>query len=835
MNTLWQDLRYGARLLLKQPGFTLIALLTLALGIGANTAIFSLVNATLLRRLPVAEPENLVYVYSGNSRSPYGPFSYPDYAELRDHNQVFDSLIAWGGITASFSSNDQADLVSGAFVTGNYFQTLGVRAALGRLITPDDDHTPGAHPVAVISHGLWQRRFGGSPAVISQQILLNGRSFTVIGVTPAEFGGAQMGVTRDLYVPIMMQVVIRPPRAGYSDGMNPDLLQVRGDHWLSSIGRLKPGITREQAQASLIPIAKQQAQAYPDTNANRFFTLTRVNDGNPGQRERLISVATLLGSVVGTVLLIACANVANLLLARASARRKEIAVRLAVGAHPWRLVRQLLTESMLLACLGGATGVLLTWWTVDALKASPPPPGALPITPDFAMDLRVLGFTFGLSLLTGIIFGLAPAWRASRLDLVSALKHESFVPGGRTRRFNLNNLLVVAQISLSLVLLIAAGLFLRSLRQMQATPAGFDAEKVLVTPLNINLLRYTRARGREFYRQVVEHVEALPGVESASLAHIVVLSGDRSVRGLTLEGQSGPANQSRSAGGRSASSSADSVNSNVVGLKYFQTMGIPLLHGRDFNPQDAEDSPRVVVVNEAFARRYFAGQEVLGRRLSFGGAPGPWQEIVGVVRDSKYLPLGENLEPCVYLPLAQNNETGMTLHVRAAVNPASLAAAVRQAVQSLEKNLPVTNVVPITEMLSNSLYAARMGVVLLGVFGALALLLAAVGLYGVVSFSVSRRTRELGVRLALGAQQYDVLRLVLSEGMKMVAIGVALGLVIAAMVTHLLASFLYGIGTTDAVTFAISPMLLALVALLACYLPARRATKVDPMVALRCE
>jgi len=838
METILQDLRYGARMLLAKPGFTAVAVLTLALGIGANTAIFSLVNATLLQRLPVTKPEELVYAFSGAPNFPYNVFSYPDYAELRDQSQVFDGLIAWGGIAASLNSNEQeggADLVTGAIVTGNYFEVLGVRAAMGRVITREDDKTVGAHPVVVLSHSLWQRRFGSSPNIIGQELLLNGQKFTVIGVMPAEFNGAQIGVTRDIYVPMMMQSVMRPPRAGYSGEMNPDLLKVRNNRWLYSLGRLKSGVTRQQAQAAVAAIAKQQEQAYPNTNTGRIFTLTAVNDGAPGQRDQMVSVATLLLSVVGAVLLIACANVANLLLARASGRRKEIAVRLAIGAGRGRLIRQLLTESVLLSVLGGVAGLVLAWWTIDALKAAPPPPGALPITPDFAMDWRVLWFTLGLSLLTGVVFGLAPALRASRFDLVPALKDESFTVDGRTRRFSLRNILVVAQVTLSLVLLIAAGLFLRSLRQAQAIPPGFDAEKVLTAQLNINLLRYTRAQGREFYRQVIERVEALPGVESASVARVVALSGGGSVRGLTLEGQTGPGNQFRSEGGGVAASGSDSVNSNVVGLKYFQTMGIALLRGRDFNPQDAEDHPRVVVVNEAFVRRHYAGQDVLGKRLSFGGAQGPWQEIVGLVRDSKYSTLGEEPTPCVYLPLAQNHETGVTLHVRAAASPASLVTAVHQAVQSLDKNIPITNVTPMTALIDTSLYAARMGAMLLGVFGALALLLAGVGLYGVMSFSVSRRTRELGIRMALGARRGDVLSLVLKEGMTMVGIGVALGLGTAAALTRLLASFLYGISTTDAVTFASIPVLLAAVALLACYIPARRATKVDPMVALRYE
>jgi predicted permease len=834
METLLKDLRYGVRMLIKRPGFTAIAVLTLALGIGANTAIFSLVNATLIRRLPVVEPERLVYVFSG---APGSSFSYPNYAELRDYNQVFDGLIAWGGITASLNSDGQtdgADLVTGAIVTGNYFDVLGVRAGRGRLISPEDDKTPGAHPVAVISHGLWQSRFGGSPNILGQQVLLNGQSFTIIGVTPAEFGGLQPGVTRDIYVPMMMQPIVRPPRAGYSGEMNPDLLKVRGNSWLSTIGRLKPGVTQEQAQAALTSIAEQQEQAAPDPNRRLSILLIPAGEGDPNQRRQMISVATLLMSVVGAVLLIACANVANLLLARASGRRKEIAVRLALGASRGRLIRQLLTESLILSVLGGAAGLLIAWWAVDGLKAAPPP-GALPVTPDFAIDMRVLFFSLALSLVTGVIFGLAPAWRASRPDLVPALKDESLALDERARRFSLRNLLVVAQVALSLVLLIAAGLFLRSFQQAQATNPGFDAERLLIAPLNINLLRYTRAQGREFYRQVIERIEALPGVESASLARIVALSGGGSVRGLMLQGQAGPDSQFRNEGGGVTVNNRNSVNSNVISLNYFQTMGIASLRGRDFNAQDTEDKPGVVIVNEAFARMYFDGEDALGHRLSFSGAQGPWQEIVGVVRDSKYLTLGEEPVPGVYLPLAQNHETGVSLHVRAAGDPSSLIGAVRNEVHSLEKNLPITNVRPMTETIGNSLYAARMGALLLGIFGALALLLAAVGLYGVMSYVVSRRTREIGVRMALGAQASDVFKLVLREGMILVAIGVALGLTAAILVTRLLASFLYGISTTDTVTFTSIPFVLAFVAFAACYLPARRAMKVDPMVALRYE
>ncbi|MFY9557107.1 MAG: ABC transporter permease, partial [Blastocatellia bacterium] len=449
------DLRYAIRMLGKNPGFTLIAVTSLALGIGANTAIFSMVNATLLRQLPVASPQQLLYVYDGN---PGAVFSYPGYCELRDQNQAFASLIAWGGISASLNTDEQnegADLVTGAIVTGNFFETLGVSAALGRVITPADDQTPGAHPVTVISHGLWQSRLGGKPDVIGSELVLNGQRFTVIGVTPIEFQGAQMGVNRDIYVPMMMQAVMRPPRAGYSGEMNPDLLKVRTNRWLFSLGRRKPNLTSEQAQAELAVLAKQQEQANPERERDKKFTTSPVSLGDPAQRIQMIPIARLLLSIVGAVLLIACANVANLLLVRASARRKEIAVRLAIGASRGRLMRQLLTESLLLALVGGVAGLLLAWLTVDLLKASPPPPGALPITPDFAIDLRVLLFTLGLSLVTGIIFGLAPAVRAARPDLVPALKDQSFSPDRYVRRFSARNLLVVGQVAMSLVLLIA--------------------------------------------------------------------------------------------------------------------------------------------------------------------------------------------------------------------------------------------------------------------------------------------------------------------------------------------------------------------------------------------
>jgi len=832
MDSLLKDLRYGIRSLLKRPGFTLIAVLTLALGIGANTAIFSVVNATLLLPMPVADPDRLVYVFNGPAGS---VFSYPDYAALRDQNNVFDGLIAWGGIGASLNSNDQTDLVNGAIVTGNFFDVIGVRAQLGRVFSTDDDKTPGGHPVVVISQGLWRGRFAGDPNIVGRQLLLNGNSFTVIGVLPAGFNGLQLGPIRDLYVPMMMQATMRPPRAGYSGEMNPDLLQTRGNRWLFSVGRLKPGVAPEQAQASLALIAKQLAETY-QVDQGRGVSVSAFSEGdNPSNRQQLSSIARLLMGVVGIVLLIACANVANLLLARSSARTKEIAVRLAIGATRWRIVRQLLTEGVLLATLGGAAGLLLAWWATRYLTAVPPPTGALPINPQFTIDRRVLLFTLGLSLLAGVIFGLAPALRASRPSLIPALKDDAAAFFERTRILSMRNLLVVTQVALSVVLLITAGLFLRSLRHAQTIDPGFDAERIVSLPLNINLLRYTSTQGRQFYRQVLERVEAVPGVESASLARVAVVTGGSSVRSLLIEGRAGSGNQFRSEGGGAASGDAESVSSNVVGPRYFQTMGIGLLQGRDFNSQDSEDHSKVVIVNEAFVRKHFPSEDALGKRLSFGGPQGPWREIVGVVRTSKYFSLGEAPTPVAYLPLAQNHETGMTLHVRTTVDPATIAGSIRNEVQALEKNLPLGNPETMSVRVANSLYAARMGAILLAIFGGLALLLASIGLYGVMAFAVSRRTRELGIRVALGARPGDVFRLVLRQGMTLVVAGLVVGLCVAAMVTRLLAAFLYGVSTRDTFTFIAIPVLLTLVALLACYVPARRATKVDPLTALRYE
>jgi predicted permease len=825
---LWQDVRYALRTAWKQPGFTAAVILTLALGIGANTAIFSLVNATLFWRPPVRASEQLVYVFN---RGIGGVFSYPGYVALRDGNRVLDGCIAWGGIIASLNADAVTDIISGVIVTGNFFDVLGVTAARGRVLTPADDVAVGGHPVAVISDRLWQARFGARPDIVGHEVLLNGHRFTIVGVTPPEFKGPQLGATRDLYVPMMMQAVMRPPRARFSGEMNPDLLKNAGNGWLFLMGRLKPGVTPAQASSELGAVATHFVRTVDPSAPARPVPVTPVDDGDPSQRGQLKSVATLLGSIVGLVLLIACANVANLLLSRTAARRRELAVRLAIGASRWRIVRQLVTESVLLALGGGLVGLGLAWLLVRGFTAWTPD-DALPMAIEFAIDRRVLFFSFALSLVTGIAFGLLPALRASRPDLLPALKDDSFVPDERARRLGLKKALVVAEVALSVSLLVVAGLFVRSLGAARAIDPGIDADKLLTAPLSVNLLRYTRAQGRQFYQQIIDRAQALPGVESAAIARVAVLTGGGRTSSFAVEGRPVNRNRFTSEGAGTVAEDLDAINVNVVSPGFFRTLGIGLVRGRDFGPGDGENTPPVAIMTEAAVRRHFPDSDPIGQRVSLNGPDGPWLQIVGIVRDSKYADIAESPLPLVYLPLMQNHETGVTLYVRSTVPPASLAGAIRGEVKALEPNLPFTTRT-MAETVAASLGPARLGAILIAAFGGLALLLAAVGVYGVLAFSIARRTREMGIRVALGADAGRVFALVVREGMTLVAIGMAIGLAGAAAGATWLGAFLYTIGPRDPVAFATAPIVLAVVALLACLMPAYRAMRVSPVVALR--
>jgi macrolide transport system ATP-binding/permease protein len=822
MNALWQDLRYGVRMLGKNPGFTLIAVLALTLGIGANTAIFSVVDEALVRPLPVPHPERMVLLSMANERGFSTGFAYPHYVDYRDRNDVFDGLIGSSQLALSLNTNGQSERLDGMIVTGNYFSVLGVDMALGRAFAPEEDRTPNTHPVAIISYGCWQRRFGADPKLIGQAVSLNGYPFTVIGVTPAEFGGTVRGYAPEIYLPIMMFSQAQP-------AWDKNTLTSSSFWWLSLMGRLKPGVSREQAEAAMTALAEQVLS--PTERKGAFAEAHPVlKDGRQGDTDRLSDLSfplKLLMGVVGLVLLIACANVANLLLGRAAARQKEIAVRLAVGASRRRLIRQLLTESLLLSLVGGASGLMLALWLMDMLAAYTPPNSDGHLALDAKLDLRVLGFTLGLSLFTSLLFGLAPALSASKPDLVPMLKNEAGAGGGRRRRFGLKNVLVIAQVALSLVVLISAGLCLKSLRNLNAIDTGFDTTKVFVMSVDLGPGGYDEARGRAFYSQLTERVAALPAVESVSLASVVPLGKSGMIRFLDhLEGYQAEPDEKIT------------VGFNIVGENYFKTLGVRLMAGRDFGPQDNAAAPKVAIINEAMATRYWPDSDPIGKHIDLGrnrknGAQA--MEIIGVARNSKYRELTEDPDPAFYQPLQQWYDSEMALHVRTAGEAATLIPMVRNEVQALDANLPVFNVKTLAEQKSRALYTERMAATLLAAFGLLALGLAALGIYGVMAYAVSRRTREIGIRMALGAQAGDVLSLVLRQGMALILIGVAFGLVGAFAATRLLTSFLYGVSTTDATTFALIALLLTAVAGLACYIPARRATKVDPMVALRYE
>ncbi len=806
--TILQDLRYGLRMIVKAPGFTVLAMLALALGICANTTIFSLINGVALRPLTgVKDPERLVAVYTSDySSGLYGSSSYPDYVDFRDQSDVFENLAAAEQTVSNATGETEAERLRGEVVTTNYFDVLGVKAQLGRTLQPSDDQS------VVINDSLWQRRFNADPAVVGQTLKLNGKPYTIVGVTDRSFHGLKIGLPFEFWL----------PATASSDLATSG----RGDRSLELIGRLKPGVTIEQAQTQLTTIAGRLAQAYPETNLGtlarpnepRPVTVLRESRVEPAAQVGVWRVSLLLFAVVGLVLLIACANVANLLLARASARRREIAVRLAVGASRARLVRQLLTESLLLALLGGAAGLLATLWTARMLPRFFPENETKGL--DLSLDWRVLVFTLGVTLLTGLLFGLAPALQASRENLVPALKDES-PHGRRLRRLGLRDALVISQLALSLVLLIGAALFVRSLQRAVSFDPGFTAQNLLIASMETRGATLNKQQGQAFYQQTVERVGALPGVQAVSLVRIAPISGGGQRRGVKLEGYQPQANEDTE------------LNTNVIGLNYFNTMGIPLVAGRDFNAQDREGSVPVVIVNEELARRYFGGNAV-GKRLRLG-SQAPFSEIVGVVRTTSYRNLREQPLPFIYIPLAQEYQSGMTLMVRTAGDPTALVGPLRSEMRALNKDVTVFSVQTMTQRIGAQLAADRMIAVLLSIFGSGALLLAAIGIYGVMGYSVAQRTHEIGIRMALGAEQQDILKLIVGQGMVLVAIGAGIGLALALAATRVLKSLLFGISATDPLTFTVVLLVLVGVALLACYLPARRATKVDPLEALRYE
>jgi len=818
MKTIWQDVRYGVRMLRRSKGFTLVAVVSIALGIGVNTTIFSFVNAALLRPLPVPRPQQLVRLWDGSATS------YPDYAAYRDEAKVFAGLAAYTQRSMSLTIGDETERIWGEIVTGNYFDVLATPPAQGRGFLPEEDRTPGTHPVAVISDGFWKRRFNSDKEIIGKTILLSNQSFTIIGITAENFAGATIISPPDLWVPMMSEPLVQPGSVSLT---SPD------DGWLHILGRLEPDVTLTQAQAAISTIASRLHQerdkrhSEPEGRVSRVATVVPARGlmVPPEGRTTIAFVVGLLMTVVTLVLLVACANVANMLLARAAARRKEIAVRLALGASRWRVVRQLLTESLLLALAGGAAGLLLALWSADLLQSLLPPQesSGMRATLDTSPDVRVFAYTFLLSLLTGIVFGLVPALQASKPNLVPALKDEAV--GFSRRRLSLRNMLVVAQVAVSLLLLIAAGLFIRNLQNTQHADPGFAIENGFVMNYDLGLAKYTTPRGKLFHDELLARVRALPEVREASLAEFVPLGGARNVSPLYVEGEPAEAMQM---------DEASMLNHFAIAADYFKTMGIPLVRGRDFGGGDTASSPQIVIVNETLARRIAPDGNAVGKRLRMD-SKGGYLEIVGVAKDIKYIQLAEKTPFFAYLPLNQRYRAQMTLHVRTMAAPQGVMKQVQSEVRALDRGLPLTNVKTLEEHMRLPLAPAQLFAWLSGAFGVLALLLAATGLYGVMAYLVSGRTREFGIRVALGAQGSDVLRLVLCEGLALVGIGICFGLLASIALTRVLQSVLYGVSVTDPATFASVALLLAAVTLLACYIPARRATKVDPMVALRYE
>jgi putative ABC transport system permease protein len=796
MQTLWQDLRYGARLLLKKPGFTLIAVLTLALGIGANTAIFSVLNAVLLKPLPYREPEQLITARSNESTL--------DLEDLRAWNQSFSAIAGINRRPMDYTGGAEPLQVSAGLVTGSYFATLGVNAAMGRTINENDDKQGGTR-VVVLGHEIWQQHFGGKPDVIGQTLPLSGNSYTVVGVMPAGFKSPRDD--SGLWLPLR---VADPLGSAY-----------RGVHYLHTYLRLKPGVTLSQAVAEMGLLDKRLAQAFPAENKNRRTVLIPLYERIVGPTRTALWV---LFGAVGLVLLIACANFANLLLARGAAREQELVIRQAMGAGRGRLLRQLLTESALLACLGGAAGLLLAWWGVEALVALKPE--NLPRLESISLDGRVFGFALAVSLLTGIVFGLAPAWLATRLNVSAALKEggRGAVSGARHR---LRSALVVAELALALILLVGAGLLIKSFWQLRTIQPGFNPNNLLTMRVELPEARYREIEKQaQFRRTLLDSLNTVSGVQAALVSE-VPLAGEWLTHDFTREGwQLKPGDE-------------PDVHTRSIEGDYFRTMQIPLLAGRDFTSQDKADAPQVGIVNQTLANRYFPNEDPIGKRVRWArDEQVNWITIVGVAGDIKQFGLDIPEEPAVYTPYPQSGRAWkrwMVLTVRTQGEPARFADAVKQAVWKLDPQLPLTKVRSMSEVVALSLDERRFNLLLLGVFAAVALALAASGIYGVIAYAVTQRTHEIGVRMALGARTQDVLALIVKQGAKLALAGTGLGLIGALALTRWLRTLLFGVSVTDPATFAVIALLLLGVALLASYLPARRAAKVDPLVALRYE
>ena len=825
-DAMFQDVRYAVRMMRKAPGFTAVAVLALGLGIGVNTAILSAVNGFVLRPLPIANPTELITSYWGSKKDAHvwGEFSYANYVDLREQNKTFTDLCASretsGGISAgesgSADESQRAEVVWGELVTSNYFDVMGVKPLLGRGFLPEENVAPDAHPVVVISQQVWQRQFKSDANVLGKVVHLNGQPFNVVGVMPESFLGATYYLRHSFWVPVMM---------AQKFGRRPEWRTDRTQTLFEMYGRLKPGVTITQAESDLNQVVNGLAEQHPEIANTKVQLMTEI-DGRFDAATKIIQYGGFMALCVsGLVLLLACANVANLMLARAAARAKEIGTRLAIGAGRGRIVRQLLTESVLLSLLGGLLGWALAYWGSRMIRTSFPPV-PYPIVFDVSPDAYVLKWMMGISLITGVIFGLAPALLASRTDLVAVIKGAAGQSKKR-RRLNLRSTLVVAQVTISIVVLICAGLFIRSLRKALETDPGFDTKNMVTMMINPRLLGYDQKAIWRFFPELLRRLETQPGVRAVAMTDDLPLqAGDLSRGPIVKEGEADP-----------PPNQGVITKCDFVSPRYFATMKTPLLHGRDFTERDDAEAPRVVIVNEEFARRFYGGVEnAMGRRFRFEQGT-PLMEIIGVAKDGLYRSLYEDRQPYMFLPLYQQNLGAVTLVISAqsAGDIAAVTETARREIARMDPRLPVVGVMIGDENMAIPYWGPRVAAGMATTFGVLALVLATMGLYSVMMYVVSQRTREIGIRMALGANMRDVLRMIVGQGMRLVLIGLALGLTGAFALTRVFASLLLGVGTTDPLTFIGVAVLLAAIALLACWIPARRATKVDPLIALRQE
>jgi predicted permease len=808
-----QDLKYGLRALGKKPGFALLVILTVALGIGANTTIFSWINATLLNPVPGLTKANEVVslTLSKPGENPF-PFTYPDVEAMRDGQRSFTGIAACGFVAIDLTGKGKPERLAAMVASANYFDVLGVRPFLGRAFLPAEDEKPDGAPVAVISYRLWQTHFAGDPNIVGRTIELNQHPYSIVGVTPEAFKGSQTGVRTDLWVPIMMEAQLNPLGS---------LLQDHHYFWLLAFGRLRPGVSLPQAQEEMTRRMKREVDKYPEEHKGHTAVSVYPLWRNPfGLNFLMATLLPMLMCIAALVLLLACANVANLMLVRSVGRRQELAIRISLGASRWRLVRQLLVESLMLSLAGGAVALLFTQWTQGVLMAFLPVTPDIPLSLTIATDRTVLLVALGISVLTGIIFGILPAVRSSGIAPAEVVKEEAGSLAGGLGKARLTKGLVVAQISLSLVLLVCAGLFIRSFRSAQSIDPGFNPHHVLIASYDLFPAGYTEATGTEFHRQIVTKLSNLPGVESVALSTRVPLTFAGGSTAVKPEGYVSSPNESTE------------TQVAIVTPNYLHTMQIPLVEGRDFAAQDTKDAQPVAIVSEAFARRYWPGQEAVGKRLN-SDLTHQWFTVVGVARDCKEVGLNENPMPFLYLPVSQVYRPDMIINVRTTGDPLATARTVEDAVHGINPAVLVFDVTTVDSRDQFASFGQRVAGTFVGAFGLLALALAAIGIYGVTSFTTRQRTHEIGIRFALGATSRDVLRLVLGQGLRLILIGVGLGLALSYLLTRFLKTLLLGVTSTDALTFSTVTLLLCGVALFACFIPARWAMRVEPIVALR--